>query len=135
MTALDAVAAVLVIVGFVAATMLVRPAVRRTGLLPWHPAVAWLALMALFFGIGSAMLAFDGRAGPALYVAGSTLVFGLAVAGSDRVARRRADAAIDRAVPAGTSRPAVAARLVDDAPLRPATVVGLALLGLILIAP
>ena len=81
---------VLVIAAFVAATLLVRPAAERTGLAIWHPAIWWLALTAVFFGIGSARLAIDGRFGPAAYVSGAVLAFALAVAAGDRLARRRA---------------------------------------------
>ena len=80
----------LVVAAFVAAGLLIRPATTRTGLGIWHPAVWWLAFSAVFFGIGSARLAIDDRFGPALYVSGAVLAFGLAVAGSDRLARRRA---------------------------------------------
>ena len=83
---------VLVVAAFVAATLLVRPAAERTGLDIWHPALWWLALTAVFFGIGSARLAIDGRFGPAAYVSGAVLAFALAVAASDRLARRRAAA-------------------------------------------
>ena len=84
---------VLVVAAFVAAGLLVRAATTRTGLGIWHPAVWWLGLTAVFFGIGSARLAIDGRFGPALYVSGAVLAFALAVAGSDRLARRRAASA------------------------------------------
>lgn len=120
---MSGVAALLVPAAFAAAALLIRPAVRRTGLMLWHPAVVWLTLMAVFFGIGSAILSLDGRTGPALYVSGAALVFGVVVAGSDRLARRRAN---------GDPDPIDA---IDAAPLRPAVVVALALLGLALIAP
>ena len=81
---------VLVIAAFVAATLLVKPAAERTGLAIWHPALWWLALTAVFFGIGSARLAIDGRFGPGAYVSGAVLAFALAVAAGDRLARRRA---------------------------------------------
>jgi len=119
---------VLVIAAFVAATLLVRPAAERTGLTIWHPAIWWLSLTAVFFGIGSARLAIDGRFEPAAYVSGAVLAFALAVAGSDRLARRRA--AQDRPLNATNN---------DDPheaiPLRPWVVGGLAALGLALIAP
>ena len=73
--------AVLFAVGaIVAAIALVVPAARRTGVGPWHPAVAWLALEIVFFGIGSIVLALgDARTGPALYVGGAVLTFGLEI--------------------------------------------------------
>src|SRR5207247_1465124 len=52
--------------------------------------IAWLALEAVFFGIGSAILAVgQGRVGPAWDVAASVLAFGAAVAVSDRLAHRQ----------------------------------------------
>ena len=120
----------LVVAAFVAAGLLIRAATTRTGLGIWHPAVWWLGLSAVFFGIGSARLALDGRSGPALYVSGAVLAFGLAVAGSDRLARRRATPTPPRAraIPSGHD-PA------ETIPLRPWVVGGLAALGLVLIAP
>ena len=74
----------------VAAAWLMLPALRRTGLGIWHPALAWLVLEVVFFGAGAAILAItDGRTDPAIYVGGAILVFGLAVRGSDRFAQRR----------------------------------------------
>lgn len=126
-------AAFLLLVALAAAGLLIRPPARRTGLGIWHPAIAWLALHTVFFGIGSAVLSIDGRPGPALYVAGAALVFAVAVAGSDRLARRRARLSLTPATteagPAGPVDPA------DPAPLRPAIVAALAALGLALIAP
>ena len=70
-------AAVAVVAAFAAAFLLVLPtARRRLGIL--HPAVAWLGLEAVFFGVGSIVLALvEGEAGPALYVAGAVLAAGL----------------------------------------------------------
>ena len=121
---------VLVIAAFVAATLLVRPAAERTGLDIWHPALWWLALTAVFFGIGSARLAIDGGFGPAAYVSGAVLAFGLVVAAGDRLALRR----VRQAQPSDTTTQS------DDAssepiPLRPWVVGGLAVLGFALIAP
>ncbi len=92
-------AALAVVAAFGAAAALVLPAVRRTALGIWHPVVAWLLLDAVFFGVGSLVLALDDRTGPALYVAACTLALALAVAVSDRIARGRARdaAAVDRA--------------------------------------
>ena len=131
---MNVLAAVLVVAGIGAAAALCWPAAQRTGLRVWHPAVAWLVLHALFFGLGSARLALDGRSGPGLYVAGAASVFGAAVALSDRLARRRAgvsgatDAAGVPGSPEGEGP-------VDGAPLRPLAVVGLAVLGLLLVLP
>ncbi len=119
----------LVIGAFVAAAGLVLPAVRRTGLGVWHPAIAWLVLHAVFFGIGSVRLAIDDRTGPALYVAGCTLALALGVAISDRVARRRA----------GPAHPATdipdSDGQLDAGHWRPVVAIGLAVLGLVLILP
>jgi hypothetical protein len=132
-------AALVVLAAVGVAAALCWPASRRTGLGVWHPAMAWLALHAVFFGLGSARLALDGRSGPALYVAGAALVFGAAVALSDRFARGRsggvarepgalsaldADPDVDAALPAS-----------EAAPFRPLVVAGLAALGVVLVLP
>ena len=125
--------AVLVLVSIGVAASLCRPAAVRTGLGIWHPAAAWLALHTVFFGVGSAVLALDGRPGPALYVAGAAVVFAVAVALSDRVAHgRAAHTDVDAAAVAAV---AAADRLIDPAPLRPLAVAGLAALGLALVLP
>jgi hypothetical protein len=140
-------AALMVLGVIAAATALCWPAARRTGLGVWHPALAWLALHTVFFGVGSARLALDGRPGPALYVAGAALAFGTAVALSDRLARRRAgagpDAAVVRPAIGLATRPASEPRAArdggplpaDTAPLRPLAVAALAALGLLLVLP
>ena len=117
----------LVIGAFVVAVGLVLPAIRRTGLGIWHPAIAWLVLNGVFFGVGSIRLAIDGRNGPAFYVAGCTLALALAVAISDWVARRRASA--------GPRPPDATEPDGDPAPWRPAVAIGLAVLGFVLILP
>ena len=79
---------------FVAAVAAVFPAVDRRGLGVAHPALVWLVLAGLFFGIGSAILAIQGETtGPALYVAGSVVAFALGVWASDRLGARRGDGA------------------------------------------
>jgi hypothetical protein len=113
-------AAILVLAAVVAAAVLVLPAARRTGLGIWHPAVAWLVLHAIFFGLGSAILALDGRPGPALYVAGAAVALATAVALSNRLA---------------ASRPGLATAVDDSAPLRPLAVAALAIVGLALVLP
>jgi hypothetical protein len=131
-------AAVFLLAAIAGTGLLIRPAMRRTGLGFWHPAVAWLALTVVFFGIGSAVLAVDGRPGPALYVAGAVLAFGVAVAGSDRLARRRTGAAADAVLAGGGSLAADGsppADAADPAPLRPVVVAALAAVGVALIAP
>jgi len=85
-------AAAAVGLGFAIAALLIVPAARRTGLGIWHPAIAWLGLEAVFFGVGAAILVTQGRDGPACYVAASVVAFGVAVAVSDRLARLRAGA-------------------------------------------
>ena len=133
MNLVAALAALLVLGALGVAAALCRPAARRTGLGIWHPARAWLALHTVFFGVGSAVLALDGRPGPALYVAGAAVVFAVAVALSDRVAHgRAAHTGVDAAAVAAV---APADRLIDPAPLRPLAVAGLAALGLALVMP
>src|SRR4051812_50111890 len=83
------IAAGAVVVASVVAPVLVAPSVRRTQLGIWHPAAAWLALEAVFFGVGSMILAAtEGRSAPALFVAGSVVAFSVGVAMSDRIAHR-----------------------------------------------
>jgi hypothetical protein len=113
-------AAILVLAALVAAAVLVLPAAGRTGLGIWHPAFAWLALHAVFFGLGSAILALDGRSGPALYVAGAAVALAAAVTLSDRVA---------------AARSGVASAVDGSAPLRPLAVGALAVVGLALVLP
>jgi hypothetical protein len=124
---MNVLAAVLVLAAIGAAAAMCWPAAQRTGLRVWHPTLAWLALHALFFGLGSARLALDGRIGPGLYVAAAALLFGAAVVLSDRLALRRM----------GGPRTGGQADepSVDAAPLRPLAVVGLAALGLLLVLP
>jgi hypothetical protein len=113
-------AAILVLGAIAAAAALALPAARRTGLGIWHPAVAWLALHTVFFALGSAILALDGRPGPALYVAGAAMALAAAVALSDRLAARRSG---------------VTSAVDGSAPLRPLAVGALALVGLALLLP
>ncbi len=123
-------AAAAVPVALAAAALLVLPAVRRTALGLVHPALAWLALHAVFFGAGSAFLVATGDLAPATawYVAGAALATALGVAASDRVAVRRG---------AGTaeSRREVTAGTPDPVPVRPAVVAVLLGLALAAIAP
>jgi hypothetical protein len=122
--------AAMIVVAFAVAGLLVRPAATRTALGAWHPAVWWLALTAVFFGIGSARLALDGRFDPGLYVSGAVLVFALAVVGGDMIARRRTAGTAVAGTSAGDEADGTTA-----APLRPWVVAGSAALGFGLIAP
>ncbi|MDQ6795066.1 MAG: hypothetical protein M3067_09680, partial [Chloroflexota bacterium] len=90
-----------------------------------HPAVAWLALTGIFFGLGSVVLAIGGRPGPAAYVGAATAAFGLGLLGSDALARRRGLRA--------TAASAVEA--ADQAPTRIWAVALLAGIGLLAVAP
>jgi hypothetical protein len=79
---------------FVAAIVLVLPAVARRGMGIAHPGPVWLVLTALFFGVGAGILAVqDETTGPALYVAGAVVAFGFGVWSSDWLGARRGDAA------------------------------------------
>jgi hypothetical protein len=121
-------AAVLVLGAIAVGVLLVVPAARRTSLGAWHPAVAWLALEAVFFGLGSAVLAArDGLPGPALYVGGAALAFGLAVAASNRLAVRRAGVETERSAGDPSGAPTAA--------IRPIVVVALAIAGLVALLP
>ncbi len=124
---MSAAAVVLLVAAVLVAPFLLRPAIQRTDLGFWHPTVIWLALMVVFFGVGSAALALDDRPGPALMVAGAIIAFAVAVAASDRVARLRTTAGPDAA---GDDLDEA-----DPAPLRPVVVAALAILGVVLIAP
>jgi hypothetical protein len=126
---MSALAVALLVAATLAAPLLLRPAIGRTDLGVWHPAAVWLALTSVFFGLGSAALALDGRPGPAFMVAGAIIVFALTVAGSDRLARRRTEH--DGGPAPGHDDPTEA----DPAPLRPVVVAALAILGIALIAP
>jgi hypothetical protein len=119
-------AAAFVLAATIAASLLVVPAARRTGLGLWHPAVAWIALELVFFGLGSAIVAItDGRTGPPLYVGGAVLAFALAVAASDRLASRRAPAGPRPDPPDGE----------PETPIRPVVVVALAIVGVAALLP
>jgi hypothetical protein len=128
-------AAVLVISAMIAGALLAAPAARRTRLGPWHPAVAWVALELVFFGIGSAILAAgDGGSGPALYAGAAVLVFGLSVAASDRVALSRSTAGAQAPGPGDepvTGNPPAEPRT----PIRPVVVVALAVVGVAALLP
>ncbi len=130
MTPAGLLAAAAVLAALAAGALAVVPAVRRTGLGVVHPAVAWLALHAVFFGAGAAILAAAGTIAPgaAWYTAGAALATSLGVAASDLVARRRGAEPTDRG-------PGVAAGSADPAPARPAVVVGLLVLAFAAIAP
>ncbi len=123
-------AAAAVAVALAAGVMLVLPAVRRTGLGIVHPALAWLALHAIFFGVGAALLATAGAIapGPAWYTAAAAVATGLGVAASDRVAARRGAEPYDPQLPIRRGTP-------DPAPVRTIVVVALLLLALAAIAP
>ena len=121
--------AIALVLALVATAALIRPAVQRSGLGIVHPAAAWLALHAVFFGLGAAVLATAGAIdpAPAWYVAGAAVATGLGVLGGDRLARRRM-----APTPAAAS---VVEGAADPAPVRPAVVIALLGLGLAAVAP
>ena len=115
---------------FVAAAWLMLPAVRRTGLGIWHPALAWLVLEVVFFGAGAAILAItDGRTDPAIYVGGAVVVFGLAVRSSDWFARSRLRGAAPPDIATTRSGPD------EPDPLRKGVVVALVAVGVAALVP
>jgi hypothetical protein len=86
MTVPGILAAVVLVLGFATSAVLLAPVVtrRRLGLL--HPVVPWLALEAVFFGVGSLALALgEGRPGPALYLGVCVLAATLGVVLAHRV--------------------------------------------------
>jgi hypothetical protein len=119
-------AALVVALAFVAAGAVVVPACQRTALGRWHPAVAWLALELVFFGVGSLVIAVEGDAGVALYVSGAVVAFAVAVWASDRLARRRALMPVARPPVLDAS---------DPAPVRPIVSAILVAVGVLAIAP
>ncbi len=123
-------AAVAVPVALACAVVLVLPAVRRTGLGIVHPSLAWLALHAVFFGVGAALLAESGEIAPgaAWYTAGTAVVTAIGVAGSDRLAVRRGAGSATARLPVHAGTP-------DPAPVRPWVVLLLLGLALAAIAP
>jgi len=81
-TASGVVGAAAVIVAFGGAALLLVPVVRRRRLGVLHPAVAWLALEGVFFGVGSIALALaDDRSGPGLFLAGCVIATAVALVG------------------------------------------------------
>jgi len=114
-----------VVFGILVAAGLILPSVRRSGLGIVHPAVAWLVLHAVFFGVGLALLAAMGQVQPAAawYAAGAAGAAAIGTYGSDRLARRRGAGSIAAPSP-------VASGSVDASPVRPilvAVLVGVAL--------
>ena len=86
MTASGVVGAAAVIVAFGGAALLLVPVVRRRRLGVLHPAVAWLALEGVFFGVGSIALALaDDRSGPGLFLAGCVIATAVGVRLAHRV--------------------------------------------------
>jgi hypothetical protein len=91
-TAFELFAALAVVVAFAISILLTGPVAVRRGLGLVHPGPVWLVLSAVFLGFGSMVLAITGEAtGPALYVAGSVVAFGLGLRASDALATRRGD--------------------------------------------
>jgi hypothetical protein len=107
-TALSLVA---LVVGFVAATLAVQRTDARHRLGFANPGVAWLLLMGVFFGLGSVVLAIDGRPGPAAYTSAAAAAFGGGLLASDAIARRRASAREVSPEEGGSTRLAVVALL------------------------
>lgn len=129
--------------GLVAASALLAVVVRRlardTGLGLVHPASAWALFTAVFFGIGSIMLASQGRPLPAMYVAGAIVAVALGLSLSGWLARRRDTPGLSAG--ARTSPPAEVGAVGavgggwPIADVRVAVVAGIAVLGLLAIVP
>jgi hypothetical protein len=87
-------AAAWVVLAAVSAGFLLLPLARATRLGVLHPAVAWLVLEVVFFGVGSIDLALvDDRPGPALYLGAAALALAAGARLSHRIAVRRASSA------------------------------------------
>jgi hypothetical protein len=73
-SAAGAVAALVLLAGLAASIVLLVPAARQRRLGILHPTVVWLALEAVFFGVGSLALAIgEGRTGPAIFLGAAVL--------------------------------------------------------------
>ncbi len=86
----NVVAIVVLAGGFAVAAAVTAAVDRRWQLGLANPAIAWLVLTAIFFGIGSFAIAVDGRPGPAAFTGAAVAAFSLGLFGSDRLASRRA---------------------------------------------
>ena len=122
---------------FTLAGLLVAPAIRRTELGLVHPALAWLALHGVFFGVGSVVLVVDGGVAPgvAWYVAGATVATATGVFVSDRLAAVRLVAAGGPGEPAPLRSAPPLGGASEPAPVRPAVVVGLLGIAFAILAP
>ena len=89
MTAAGVVAAVALIAATILCAVVSTRLARSTRLGPAHPAVAWLVLHTLLFGIGGVLLALDGRPAAAGFTAAGIVAFGLGAWLSATVAVRR----------------------------------------------
>lgn len=91
MTLDGAAAAVVLLAGFAVAAIAVARTARRSGLGLAHPAVAWLALHAVFFGAGGLVLALVASApGQAAYTGLAAGAFAVGLVASGALAARRA---------------------------------------------
>ena len=90
MTLMSLAAAAALVTAVVVATIVARRLADRTGLGIGHPAVVWLGLHGILFGIGALVLALVlGRASAAAYLAGALGAFAIGAHLSDRLATRR----------------------------------------------
>ena len=86
MTVAGILGAIVLVVALVAAVGLLLPMANRRRLGVLHPAFIWLALEAVFFGVGSLALALgEGRPGPAFYLGACVAATTLGVVLANRV--------------------------------------------------
>lgn len=86
MTTAGFIGALVLLLGFGAAVALLFPVARRRRLGVLHPAVAWLGLEAVFFGVGSLALALgEDRPGPATYLGACVIAAAVGVRLAHRV--------------------------------------------------
>jgi hypothetical protein len=106
MTADGLVGALVLLIGFGAATALLVPVAvrRRLGIL--HPAIVWLGLEAVFFGVGSLALALgEDRPGPAIYLGACVLAAAVGVRHAHRYGPFAAGPLPPPVCPEATCRP------------------------------
>ena len=134
MTMAGLLASAALVAGFAVGVVVAGRLARRSGLGLAHPAVAWVALHAVLFGIGGIALALvDDRPSAAVYTGAAVLVFSVGALASEALAARRTAASADRPSTdwPSTDRPSTG----DRAPVRLVVAVVLAVASVALVVP